>query len=206
MTTAGQDRLKVLVFNRGTIASVESVYTAQYAATAAASGTASHGQTNGPATPLETPYASDAVPVATMIVAAFVRVRRLGRRPSEPASQRMRTPAAATNRAGYPPRRSSALNSTMKEGGMAPRSSAAGSRIVRTAVRMAARIAPENWSVRTACGQPASPSAVPVPSSSAARMPGARTEQTSAFRNPSEKSVGRYEVIHRNSNDRTSFA
>ena len=75
----------------------------------------------------------------------------------------MTAPAVATNIIACGPRSSSAVKSMTKDGGMVAQSFAVDCCIARAEVSNAARIRPENSSVRSGCGQPAIPRNTPAP-------------------------------------------
>ena len=139
------------------------LFTKQYETRAAAIGTACHGHVKWPATPPRATTVNDAASIAIMTLPALTNSLRNGRAPSGSARHRVMMPAAATNSAALPPRSSSAVKSTTKDGVIIPRSSAVDRGIAKADVRIAARITAQNSRVRSGCGQPIDPSRTAAP-------------------------------------------
>jgi len=72
-------------------------------------------------------------------------------------------PDIATSIVALGPRSSSEVKSMTKDAGTVAQSFVVDCRIARAAVRIAARIRPENSRVRSGSGQPANPSRAPAP-------------------------------------------
>src|SRR5688572_14591226 len=141
--------------------SADALLTTQYAITASAIGTACCGQMKVPIVPPTAVCTRLAACAAARTVATLSAWRDQCTRCGS-MSHCMIAPAAATISIACGPSSSSAVKSITKDGGTVAQSFAVNCCTARVEVSNAARISPENSSIR-GCGQPASPSNAGIP-------------------------------------------